>query len=305
MTNEIYVKESLDLNLFFLRILKEHGFFLAAGFPSKNDSLIKEAMNFNTLFNNHLHQAVNLSKGIIAIQNDAITEYTLSAENRTSELSGITFDTKLTQEEMQFSRSMRFNVNDALIANVSELNNRSLRLARGIVVFKTKVLDNMLNCTLFNANYPLLIDHIRREAILFIDMLTKLQNREDPIDSLKEALEQEAFWNLIMAEHSEFIRGFLDPSERDLIKLANDFANKFYELEKNIYSTSINKDQFISITNNSINSTIEIRDFKTQGTVGLLECKIKSIIIPLLGDHVIREANHYLNLLERLVRINA
>ncbi|MEN6317078.1 MAG: DUF2935 domain-containing protein, partial [Clostridiaceae bacterium] len=29
-----------------------------------------------------------------------------------------------------------------------------------------------------------------------------------------------------------------------------------------------------------------------------LECKVKSIIIPLLGDHVIREASHYLRLLK-------
>ncbi len=34
-----------------------------------------------------------------------------------------------------------------------------------------------------------------------------------------------------------------------------------------------------------------------KGTEGLLNCKIKSIILPLLGDHVLREANHYLRLL--------
>lgn len=304
MTNEIFVSESLDLNLFFLRILKEHGLFIAAGFPGKNEDLIKEALNFNTLFNNHLHQAVNLARGIIPIKNDAVTEYTLTAEEKTAQLSGIPIDTGLTQEEMQLTRPRRMNVSDALVANVFELNNRSIRLARGIVIFKTKVLDSMLNCTVFNINYPLLIDHIRREAILFIEMLTKLQNREDPIDTLKEALEHEAFWNLIMAEHSEFIRGYLDPSERELFSLANDFANKFYELEKNVYSASVNKERFLAITNNTLKATAEIQNFKTQGTIGLLECKIKSVIIPLLGDHVIREANHYLNLLERLVQMN-
>ena len=29
----------------------------------------------------------------------------------------------------------------------------------------------------------------------------------------KNALNQEAFWNRIMAEHSKFIRGLLDPTE--------------------------------------------------------------------------------------------
>lgn len=30
---------------------------------------------------------------------------------------------------------------------------------------------------------------------------------------------------------------------------------------------------------------------------GILTCKIKSIIIPLLADHVLREANHFIRIL--------
>jgi hypothetical protein len=52
------------------------------------------------------------------------------------------------------------------------------------------------------------------------------------------------------------------------------------------------------ITEDSLKSTMEISKFKSQGTQGLVECKIKSIIIPLLGDHTLREANHYLRLLK-------
>lgn len=52
------------------------------------------------------------------------------------------------------------------------------------------------------------------------------------------------------------------------------------------------------VTGESLKATQEIRDFKAQGTQGLLECQVKSIIIPLLGDHTLREANHYLRLLK-------
>ncbi|MDF2672805.1 MAG: hypothetical protein K0R09_1070 [Clostridiales bacterium] len=31
---------------------------------------------------------------------------------------------------------------------------------------------------------------------------------------------------------------------------------------------------------------------------GIINCKIKSVILPLLGDHVCREASHYLRLLK-------
>ena len=44
--------------------------------------------------------------------------------------------------------------------------------------------------------------------------------------------------------------------------------------------------------------TQKFRDFKQAGVEGIEICKIKSIILPLLADHVLREANHYLRLLE-------
>lgn len=44
--------------------------------------------------------------------------------------------------------------------------------------------------------------------------------------------------------------------------------------------------------------TQKFRDFKQAGAEGIETCKIKSIILPLLADHVLREANHYLRLLE-------
>lgn len=51
------------------------------------------------------------------------------------------------------------------------------------------------------------------------------------------------------------------------------------------------------VTKESKAATENFRDFKIQGTEGILNCKIRSIILPLLGDHVLREANHYLILL--------
>ena len=35
----------------------------------------------------------------------------------------------------------------------------------------------------------------------------------------------------------------------------------------------------------------------TGGAKGISGCKIRSVILPLLADHVLREANHYIRLL--------
>ena len=52
------------------------------------------------------------------------------------------------------------------------------------------------------------------------------------------------------------------------------------------------------ITNEAIIETSKYVKFKTAGVQGVTECKIRSLILPLLADHVLREANHYYRILE-------
>ena len=150
---------------------------------------------------------------------------------------------------------------------------------------------------MFTLNYPLLIDHILREAILYLNMVKKLQGRRFA-NLYVDALEQEAFWNRIMAEHSKFIRGLLDPTEEELFNVASNFGNEFDELTNDALGAMDRTLSFAQVTQNSLQATRELRDFKAQATEGLLDCNIKSIIIPLLGDHTLREANHFIRLLK-------
>ena len=113
----------------------------------------------------------------------------------------------------------------------------------------------------------------------------------------QEAYEQEAFWNRIMAEHSKFISGLLDPTENDLIIKANDFGNEFDALTNAALQAMNRTIPLNKVTADSLIATQQVRDFNTAGTQGLINCKIRSILIPLLGDHVLRESNHFLRLL--------
>jgi hypothetical protein len=101
-----------------------------------------------------------------------------------------------------------------------------------------------------------------------------------------------------MAEHSKFIRGLLDPAEEKLFDTANDFGKKFDQLTAEARNLSNDMGLLPQVTDRSLKNTIDIRDFKKQGTEGLVQCKIKSIAFPLLGDHVVREANHYIRMLK-------
>ena len=307
ISREKFINQSLELNLFFLRIMKEHSFFLEAAFVCKDKTLINQAENFKNEFTQLLSHAISLADGVISTRvlnsNEIVTKYTMDAEKATEFYTGISIDSSITSREHALSPVMHNNNNNnnrnitSLTDHVYSLNNASIRATSMIIQFKSTILNNVLSCRLFTNTYPLLIDHILREAIFFRDLLTRLQNGTE-LNMKRDVLEQETFWNRIMSEHSFFIRGLLDPTEVDLFNLANNFGKEFEDLRQEAISANNSSYDLSNLTDTTLEATTKLRDFKAQGTEGLIDCKIKSIILPLLGDHVLREANHYINLLE-------
>lgn len=312
LTDNDFVKRSLEINLFFLRILKEHSFFLEVSFPPQNYHLKQQACMLKYTFEHLLIETINLSYGKVPIKNDALTEYTYEAEKVSEALLGTPLNTNITLHESAIEKqtvAANLNLPPMFTQNVYQLNSRAINAAHNIVRFKTIVLDNVLNCSLYTANYPLLIEHIRREAIFYIDLLTKLQNRMNTYitkeknkekktkNDKEEMIKKEIFWNQIMAEHAKFVHGLLDPTEDVLIKSASNYGKQFDSLTAEALKST--EKNLSKVTKNSLNLTKEFKQFKEQGTEGILNCQIKSIIIPLLADHILREANHYLNFLEK------
>lgn len=297
-----FVMKSLETHLFFSRIMKEHAFFLQVGFTPRDVAFSQKANHLRMEFDKFLWEVIDLSNGNISqsvIQSmEIVTPYTLKAENKTTFLTGINIPTEITKAELQLEGGDCRRFDPRFEQAVSRLNKKAINLITDIIDFKTNVLENVMFCEMFTVNYPLLIDHILREAKLYLRIINKLQDREE-FDLEKEIYEQELFWNRIMAEHSKFIRGLLDPTENALIKIAHEFAMEFDELTEAVLKAIEMCLPIDELTREALEATEEISKFNAQGTEGLIECKIQSIIIPLLGDHVLRESNHYIRLLRK------
>lgn len=297
LSHKRYVSLSLELHLFFARIMKEHSLFLEAGFTPKNTKLSKEANDYKVQFEKILLEAVKLSDerigSCVLDSGEIYTEFTLSTERKTEYYTGIEINSKITTMQSKLNSKEDFEVDSKLISSIKKLNNKVIKLLDGLIDLKTRVLNDMLSCKLFTTNYPLLIEHILREANLYRSYVYDIENDED-IEK-KSIRESELFWDRIMMEHTLFIRGLLDPTESELINTSNKFAREYFDLiekAKNMTNATI-----ASVTGDTLIETIKLRDFKKAGTEGIEECKIKSIILPLLADHVLREANHYIRLL--------
>lgn len=301
LSNSEFVRQSLELNLFFMRIAKEHSIFLEAGFTTRDHPFIEQAEILKNIFSKLLVETICMSDGIISQETvnsgELITDLTLLAERETQFYTDIFIDPNITIMEASLASSSPKQITMNTVRMVEDLNNRAIKAAEQIAMFKSRILRDVLSCRMFTSNYPLLIDHILREAKFYLRLLRILQSRKE-IDLAREAAFQETFWNRIMAEHSKFIRGLLDPTEDKLFDTANDFGRKFDELTAEAKNLANNLGLLPAVTEKSLKDTIDIRDFKRQGTEGLTQCKIKSIAFPLLGDHVVREANHYIRMLK-------
>ena len=197
MYSDRYAADSLELHLFFGRIMKEHALFLKAGFTGANPEFSAEAECYKREFEKLLCQAVRLSDGVVSRQvldsGEVVTEYTLEAENRTEAFICIAIDQGITRREMQLAgreeigeaccregrqrpEACERRVSSELCCRVHGLNQRALELLDGLIQFKERILERVLCCEMFTGNYPLLIEHIIREAKLYrryVEMLEK------------------------------------------------------------------------------------------------------------------------------------
>lgn len=297
MQTDNYVIKSLELHLFFGRIMKEHSFFLKAGFTPANSSFSEKAEFFKREFEKLLSQAISLGDGVVSqsviSSGELVTDFTALAEQQSECFTGISINKELTERELCLSSGCRCKDNSLFRkrCQVQTLNRNALKLLDGLISFKENILKKVQCCEMFTANYPLLIEHILREAKLYRRYVAALEKNGCLTEqSMKEV---ECFWNQIMMEHALFIRGLLDPSEEELINSADSFAKEYCQLLESCKGAHM---QMMSTS--SLDETVKFRDFKIAGTQGIEQCKIRSIILPLLADHVLREANHYIRLLK-------
>lgn len=170
--------------------------------------------------------------------------------------------------------------------------------------FKRHLLHCYIECKIIGTtNYPLLLDHISREAMYFLKILEKVHDGEMqyPVDSI---VSENIFWLRAMGDHAKFILGLLDPSERELIGQATAFRDEFEQLQ--LHARDFDSmlwqfrptNDFARFEQTVQKATVRIRDFKAAANELLKCCAALALFPPLLADHVRREADHFLEILE-------
>ena len=107
MYTDNYVIKSLELHLFFARIMKEHALFLKAGFTPAGTDFSDKAEYYKKQFEKVLSCAVNLSDGIVSQSiiesGEIVTEFTSRAEEQTQAFTCIHINRSITEKELKIS----------------------------------------------------------------------------------------------------------------------------------------------------------------------------------------------------------
>lgn len=196
----------------------------------------------------------------------------------------------------------RFSINSDW-RQVQAFNAEVYQAAAAIWSYKRKVLGLTLRCEIRSNNFPLLVDHISREAAYFANRLKEL-NEGKLVPSRDTVIEENVFFLRIMADHAKFIGHLLDPSERKLVDQAKEFSHDFDQLLfqaidlDSMRPQSETKPLLNQFLNQNKVSVVSLRDFKKTARELIEACRIKSNIHPLLADHTFREAERFIEIID-------
>ncbi|SHI23295.1 protein of unknown function [Sporobacter termitidis DSM 10068] len=279
-----YIQLSLESNLFWVRIMKEHAIFIESAMPPPLNHIARQAEHFKQQFAVLLSETIRHANGLVssgALQSGQYyTNFTEAAEQAVQNSTGIGTDGYLTQMEYNIEPLTTYSITPETEDAVNQLNGYILNMVNAFAAFKADLLDNQSACRIFTLLYTADISHILHEAQRYIQLLTGLQNKDENFNQ-----NYAEFWNQNMAEHAKSMRGLFDPSETAFINEADRYGRVFDALAQ-------------VPTISALPDTKDISAFKATATQGMLSCKVKAIMSPLYTDHNLREANHYIHLMQ-------
>jgi Protein of unknown function (DUF2935). len=287
LSAEEYVRRSIEYNLFWLRIMKEHAIFIESSMPPTQAQLAGQADQFKRQYEGLLSDCIRMANGILPretlLSGQFYTNYTESAEQAVQKFTGIEIDSNLTRLEYDIQPSgAAISIVPQREQEVTTLNQRILNQTKAFVTFKTDLLNSQSSCQIFTFLYTADMAHVLHEAVRYTEILQSLLNRED-----SGRQNYIAFWNQNMMEHAKSMRGLFDPSEDNNFNTADSFVKIYTSLLSNPTAP----------VSDDLSNTKNLSYFKANTTNGILGCKVKSLMPPLYTDHLLREANHYIGLL--------
>jgi len=170
----------------------------------------------------------------------------------------------------------------AASGNLESFNRPTIELVRRFLDLKLQMEKDQKAGRLRSLAWPTFFEHVALEGERFAKRLENFSRGRVKYDR-SEVVD---FWSRIMADHADFVAHLLDPEEKALVQKAMQTSTAWRGMKGG------SKDK----VDDQLDSLIT---FKKTAQAGVEAGQIKSIIHPLLADHVLREALKFSDELKR------
>ena len=191
INDTLFVQQSLTDNLFYLRTIRDFTVNIELSLPVKYQSYIDTARDFRKRCDEYLKKTFELSNNTLLTDfwdtGIFVTPYTLDTELLTEKLFGIDLDTVLTEEEGTIKTvDTAPSPTEEQLITIQKLNEDAIILATNFFDFVSSLLNEMITQEIFSYSYPLFYNFILREIGLYINDLTRINEKTsiDPIFAL-------------------------------------------------------------------------------------------------------------------------
>jgi len=100
-----------------------------------------------------------------------------------------------------------------------------------------------------------------------------------------------------MLEHVISYRSMFDPTEKEMIAIADGFVHRYSDLMR---ETRMMNDALTShILAAALKEAMDYRDFSEVVTKKIVACELQCAMFPLMADHSLREMNYFVRLLKK------
>ena len=293
ISDEEYIRQSIESNLIYCGSILEFTYSLEFSFLDNDYEVIKELKRFYDKFKIQMLKTINIANKKVSKElltsNILYSQYMIPLYKLSEELTGNNAHIEIIENLMKLEPGNPTPTKD-LLNTIDIINKNTLNLLKEYNDFITYLINHILKLNLFIFKYALYIEDVKNRATFYISNLTKIINKEKVtvilidknIENIKKLMERNAL----------FINGFINQSEKEIIDIAREYAEKFKNLDLKAKDDASYKIAY--------EITSSFTDFITDLIKKLLNKKIQFMMGPAYLDICLREANDFkynLNLL--------
>ena len=262
--------------------------------------LTNKEKNFKELLLKDIRKYQDLFKKILSFSNNKVskefinsivlyTPYTKDLELNTIKYFDIGLDLSITLE------CLKLTPGNIALEDLTEIDKYMEELL-GLLEGSTNILNNIdiyiKEKNMFLMIYPLVVEHIINENNILKDTLERLLKQVGSDPTYVYTLEY--YYTSFLKEHSLLIRNLINPLKDKEVETSNKYYN-LYNILLNDFNNEVSPYSLDSIYNKCINITNSFKSFLDETINITIKNPSNFMIVPIILDHILREANSYIN----------